>query len=79
MKERDFFDKKKNLKWLWRFFLVCLVFLVLSDFFIEKPGNHFWEKIPTFFSIYGFVACSVIVLLAKKLRPFLKRDEDYYD
>jgi len=79
MKERDFFDKKKNLKWLWRFFFVCLVFLVLSDFFIEKPGDHFWEKIPAFFSIYGFVACSFIVLFAKKLRRFLKRDEDYYD
>jgi len=79
MKERDFFDKKKNLKWMWRFFLGCLVLLILSDFFIEKPENHFWEKIPAFFSIYGFVACSFIVLIAKKLRHFLKRDENYYD
>jgi len=79
MKERDFFDKKNNLKKLWRFFLVCLGALVLIDFFIERHGDRFWEKIPAFYALYGFVACTFIVLFAKKLRRFLKRGEDYYD
>ena len=31
-----------------------------------------------FFGIYGFMACVVLVLLAKELRKFVMRREDYY-
>ena len=32
-----------------------------------------------FYAIFGFVACVGLVLAAKELRKFLKRDEDFYD
>ena len=42
------------------------------------------ETLPAFYGIYGFVACSVLVFLAKALRSFngqrvLMRDEDYWE
>jgi hypothetical protein len=32
-----------------------------------------------FYSVYGFVACVLLVLLAKEMRKLLIRKEDYYD
>ena len=79
MSERNYFDKPQNVKRLWRIFVACLVLLVLADFFIDRHDGHFWEMIPAFFAVYGFVACTLIVLIAKKFRRFLRRGEDYYE
>ncbi len=39
-----------------------------------------WEEWPQFYAIFGFVACVVLVLIAKYiLRPLVMREEDYYD
>jgi len=32
-----------------------------------------------FYSLYGFVACVILVLLAKEMRKLVMRDEDYYE
>jgi len=40
---------------------------------------HPFEALWGFYAIYGFVACVVLVLLAKEMRKILMRDEDYYD
>ena len=32
-----------------------------------------------FYAVYGFVACVLLVLLAKEMRKVLIRKEDYYD
>jgi hypothetical protein len=32
-----------------------------------------------FYAIYGFVACVLLVVIAKELRKLLMRDENYYD
>jgi len=39
-----------------------------------------WEAWPGFYAVFGFVACVILVLVAKYvLRPLVKRDEKYYD
>ena len=38
-----------------------------------------WEKLPAFYAFYGFVACVLLVLIAKEMRKVLMRKEDYYD
>lgn len=38
-----------------------------------------WEGFPGFYALYGFVACTLLVLVAKELRKILMRPEDYYD
>lgn len=53
-------------------------FLFLFDIFWHRhayvPGEGLWG----FHAIAGFVAFTLIVLGAKKLRTFIKRDETYY-
>ena len=59
------------------FFGLC-GFLILLDLVVEKHGGHGW----TFFgfhSLFGFVACVVLVLVASWMRKPLMRDEQYYD
>ena len=79
MSARNYFDKPGNVKRLWRIFVGCLILLVLADVVIERHDGYFWENVPAFFAIYGFVACTLIVLIAKTFRRFLRRGEDYYE
>ncbi len=38
-----------------------------------------WENIPAFYAMYGFVACVLLVVLAKWMRKVVMRKEEYYD
>ena len=51
----------------------------LADFVVHRHIDIGWEKLPAFYALYGFVACVMLVLLAKKLRKVVMRKEDYYD
>jgi hypothetical protein len=37
------------------------------------------EQLFGFYAVYGFVACAVLILVAKALGLLIKRDERYYD
>lgn len=75
----SFFDKPKNVSIiLYVFYAVCIL-LVALDFVVHRHIYLDFEKIPTFYAIYGFVACVVLVVLAKLMRLVLMRDETYYD
>ncbi len=78
-KEIDFFDKPENIKMMRRIFHSCLAVVVLLDLFISKHPHFFWEKIPGFYAAYGFIACALIIAVAKTLGILLKKKEDYYD
>jgi len=74
------FDNPKNVKILLSCFYASLVVLLLIEFLLHKHPHFGWEAWPEFFAVYGFVACVVLVIVAKYfLRPLVKRDEDYYD
>lgn len=73
------FDNPKNVKrLLYIVYAICLL-LVLLEFVINRHVYHSWEDIFAFYPIYGFVGCVVLVFVAKWMRIFLMRDEDYYD
>ena len=78
-KELKFFDKPKHVKMFLGFFYASLLVLLIIDFFIHKHGEFPWEDAPNFFAVYGFVSCVLLIFIAKILRIFVKRDEDYYD
>ena len=88
-KKAHFFDKPKNVKRTMRVFFVCCVILLLLDvvdaalqlFGIGdlRHSERPWEGWPGFHAIYGFVACVLLVLVAKEMRKILMRREDYYD
>ena len=74
-----FFEKPENIKKMLKVFYVICGLLVVADFIVHRHIYHSWENIPAFYAIYGFVGCSLLVFVAKWLRSFLMRKEDYYD
>ncbi len=73
------FDNPLNVKrTIYGLFAVSGILFIL-DFFVERHVDHPWEGVVGFYAIYGFVACVLLVLVAKELRKVLMRGEDYYD
>lgn len=74
------FDNPQNVKRLLVIFF-SLTGLVLSiDLFYHKHAIFPWEGYFGFYAVFGFVACVVLVIVAKYfLRPLVMRKEDYYD
>jgi len=71
-------DKPDNVNRLvYVLYAVCAI-LILLDFLYHKHVNFPFEGWFGFFSWFGFIACVALVLLAKKMRKIVKRDEDYY-
>ena len=77
--KKHFFDDPNNIKRVLYGFYACCVFLFALDFVIHRHVYHSWENLWGFYPIFGFVACVILVLIAKWMRTFLMRSEDYYD
>ncbi|RTR39998.1 hypothetical protein EKG38_04435 [Shewanella canadensis] len=73
------FDNPKNTKRVLHLLYACCALLVVLDFVIHRHVYHSWENLPAFYPIYGFVGCVVLVVIARWMRTFLMRSEDYYD
>ncbi len=79
------FDKPENVrKILLGLFGACGFFVLLDVIFwitgFDKHPHFKWEQWPGFYAVYGFVACVLLVLIAKHvLRPLVMRGEDYYE
>lgn len=72
------FDKPQNVRRvLWALVAVCIV-TIGADFVYHRHIVHPWEGVWGFYAFYGFVACVVLVLVAKEMRKLLMRAEDYY-
>ena len=73
------FDNQQNIKrTLYILYAICTVLLGL-DLVIHRHVIHDWESLWGFYPLFGFVACVTLVLVAKWMRKFLMRPEDYYD
>lgn len=87
--DAGFFDEPGNVRRMLRIFYAACAVLVLLDvisaalhFFGAADLRHaerWWEGLPGFYAVYGFVGCTLLVLIAKVLRKVLMREEDYYD
>lgn len=78
--ELAMFDKPQNVKRLLRGFYSSVVILLLIDVIYHKHAIFPWEACFGFYAVYGFVACVILVIVAKYvLRPLVMRDESYYD
>ena len=78
-KRQHIFDKPRNVKRLLRIIYGLCAAALLFDFIVPRHALRTWEGVPGFYAIYGFVGCALLVLVAKELRKFLMRREDYYD
>ena len=83
--DRHVFDDPRNVKRvIYGLFTVCGLLLAidlldLAGVLYHKHVHFDFEKFPGFFAFFGFFLSCALVLTAKALRIFLKRDEDYYD
>jgi len=74
-----FFDKPGNLKKFLRgFYIICAILLAV-DFIHHRHVVHDWENMWGFYAIYGFVACVLLVEIAKLMRTVVMRAPDYYE
>lgn len=74
-----FFDKPENVRRiLYALYTICGI-LVALDFIVHRHIYHSWEKLWGFYPLYGFIGCVLLVVVAKGMRVFLMRAEDYYD
>ena len=58
-----------------------LIVIIGIDFFIPRNEIHFFgDKIPGFWSLFGFIACIMIILISKWIgRLGIMQDENYYN
>lgn len=70
-------------KWhWWTLTAITVVSFIIEKFFMHHdPKHHFWwNDIPGFFIIFGFVGCVAIIVVSKYIgKKLLQKDEDYYD
>ena len=68
-----------TIRLLWRVFAAVLALTVLAQLVISVKGYFGVDGWFAFGAVFGFLSCLAMVLVAKGLGFFLKRDEDYYD
>lgn len=73
------FDKPKNVRRVIHVLYGLCGLTLLLDFVIQRHVDHPWESLWGFYCVYGFVACVLLVLIAKEMRKVVMRREDYYD
>ena len=62
-------------------FISGIVLSCVLGFVFPNPHPHFWwQYVPVYDAVFGFLGCLLIILLAKTLGHFwLQKKEDYYD
>lgn len=73
------FDNPRNVRRVVHGLVGACVILAGLDLVLHRHVSNPWEAMIGFYAIYGFVACVLLVLLAKEMRKVLIRKEDYYD
>ena len=75
---KHLFDNKQNVKRvIYALYIICALLFVL-DFVVHRHASHPLDTMTGFYPLYGFVGCVLLVIIAKWLRTFIKRPEDYY-
>lgn len=65
-------------RWHWTALALLTILSLAAQFAAER--EYWWEKIPAFWAVYGFVGCMLIIVIAKAIgKHFVQKKEDYYD
>ena len=71
--------RPRTVRRLWQAFIAILALTVLAELAIEAHPHFAVERLFGFNALYGFLACAVLILLAKGIGLVVKRPETYYD
>lgn len=72
-------NQPRNVKLLWRGFLVVLVLTVLTEQLVHLHPHFAIESIFGFNAWFGFLVCAAMIGMAKALALVLKRPDSYYE
>lgn len=72
-------DEPRRVRLLWRAFLAVLAVTVLVELAVPLHPHFGVDGLFAFHAVYGFLACLVMILVAKALGLILKRPDDYYE
>lgn len=78
----DFFGDAEHDKVRRRLFHGVLVLIVVADFLVPREhGLFFWDHLPGWSAVYGFISCVLLIFVSKFLghQGGIMRGEDYYD
>ena len=79
MSKKHIWDDENRVKKFLKTFYISCIALFLVDFFIPRYTHIEVENWPGFYAVYGFIACVLLVFIAKHiLRPLVMKEEDYY-
>jgi hypothetical protein len=60
--------------------IIFVITLVLEFTVLAGYDSHWWNAIPAFYAIFGFVMCLALIYSAKFIaKKILNRDINYYD
>lgn len=60
--------------------ILTVISLILEFTFLADYDSHWWNNIPGFYIIWGFLGCVAIIYVSKWLgKLFIFRPEQYYD
>lgn len=69
----------KTIHWI----LLSVLFiatLIIEFVFLWDYDSHWWNSIPAFYAIFGFVCCVTIIYVGKFIgKKIVNRDIHYYD
>lgn len=71
--------RPRTVRRLWQAFIAILALTVLAELAIEAHPHFAVERLFGFNALYGFLACAVLILVAKGIGLVVKRPETYYD
>jgi len=77
-KDDAWLARPSTIRLLWWVFALVLVVSVLLQFVFKVKGYFGVDGWLGFGAAFGFLCCLAMVLFAKVLGWFLKRNEDYY-
>lgn len=78
-KQQHWLERPETIRLLWRAGLTVLALTLAAEFLYEGHPHFGVDGLFGFNAAFGFLSCVAMVLFAKLLGVFLKRDEDYYD
>lgn len=78
MDKSHWLDEPRHVKLLWRIFLAVLVLIVAVGALIPLHPHFEIESTFGFYAWFGFLACGVMIVVAKAMALLLRRPDTYY-
>jgi hypothetical protein len=71
--------RPRTVRRLWQAFIAVLALTLLAELAIEAHPHFAVGGLFGFNALYGFLACAVLILVAKGIGLVVKRPDTYYD